>query len=72
MVAIPTAIPEPPFIKRLGILVGKTTGSSRVSSKFNCLSTVFLSISANKSSDIFCILASVYLIAAGLSPSIDP
>ena len=29
LVAIPTAIPLPPFIKRFGILVGNTVGSVR-------------------------------------------
>ena len=32
-VAIPTAIPSAPFISKLGIIAGRTTGSSRVSSK---------------------------------------
>ena len=72
LVAIPTAIPEAPLINKFGILFGKTVGSFKLSSKFNCRSTVSLSISANRSSEIFCILASVYLIAAGLSPSTDP
>ena len=30
--AIPTAIPEEPFIKRFGILVGRTFGSTKESS----------------------------------------
>ena len=72
MVAIPTAIPDAPFIINAGTLVGNTVGSIMVSSKFNWKSTVSLSISDNNSSDIFCILVSVYLIAAGLSPSTDP
>ena len=72
LVAIPTAIPEVPFINKLGTRVGKTVGSFKVSSKFNCRSTVSLSISAIKSSEILRIRASVYLIAAGLSPSTDP
>ena len=33
-VAIPTAIPEAPFTNKLGIRVGKTVGSCKVSSKF--------------------------------------
>ena len=71
-VAIPTAIPDAPFISKAGTLVGRTVGSIIVSSKFNWKSTVSLSISERRSSDIFCILASVYLIAAGLSPSTEP
>ena len=35
LVAIPTAIPEAPFINNPGILVGSTVGSFKVSSKFN-------------------------------------
>ena len=34
-VAIPTAIPDAPFTNSAGILVGRTVGSLRVSSKFN-------------------------------------
>ena len=71
-VAIPTAIPEAPFIIKAGTLVGSTVGSIMVSSKLSWKSTVSLSISDKRSSDIFCILASVYLMAAGLSPSTDP
>ena len=50
LVAIPTAIPDAPFIKRLGIRVGNTTGSLNVSSKLFLKSTVSLSISRNISS----------------------
>ena len=71
-VAIPTAIPEAPFMISAGTLVGNTVGSIIVSSKLSWKSTVSLSMSDKRSSDIFCILASVYLIAAGLSPSTDP
>ena len=35
LVAIPTAIPEPPLTNKFGIRVGKTVGSYNVSSKFN-------------------------------------
>ena len=35
LVAIPTAIPEAPLINNPGTRVGKTVGSSNVSSKFN-------------------------------------
>ena len=71
-VAIPTAIPLAPFICSCGNRVGSTVGSSSVSSKFGVKSTVSLSMSRNISSAIFCILASVYLIAAAPSPSTDP
>ena len=72
LVAIPTAIPDAPFTRRFGIRVGRTEGSVRESSKFGLKSTVSFSISASISSAIFLSLASVYLIAAGLSPSTDP
>ncbi len=71
-VAIPTAIPDAPFIIRPGIFEGSTFGSFVVSSKLAIKSTVFLSMSANNSSAIFASLASVYLYAAGGSPSMDP
>ncbi len=70
--AIPTAIPDEPFTSKLGNLAGKTCGSLRVSSKLGAKSTVSLLISANSSVAIRAILASVYLIAAGESPSIEP
>ena len=50
-VAIPTAIPIVPFTNIFGNLEGKTTGSSKVSSKFFIISTVFLRISLRSSSD---------------------
>ena len=71
-VAIPTAIPLAPFNRRFGIRVGSTVGSSNESSKFKLKSTVSLSISASISSAILRKRASVYRIAAGLSPSTDP
>ena len=71
-VAIPTAIPSDPFIKSVGIAEGRTDGSFRVSSKFNSHSTVSLSRSFNISLVSRAILDSVYLIAAALSPSIEP
>ena len=71
-VAIPTAIPSDPFIKRVGTDEGNTLGSLSVSSKFKSQSTVSLSRSFNISLESFVILDSVYLIAAALSPSIDP
>ena len=70
--AIPTAIPSDPLIKRVGTDDGKTFGSLRVSSKFKSQSTVSLSRSFNISLESFVILDSVYLIAAALSPSIEP
>jgi len=39
-VAIPTAIPVPPFKSKLGSLEGKTVGSFKESSKFSCQSIV--------------------------------
>ena len=58
-VAIPTAIPDAPFIRRLGIFVGITVGSSKLSSKFGRKSTVSFSRSSSISSAIFRSLASV-------------
>ena len=58
-VAIPTAIPEEPFINSVGIFEGNTAGSWSLSSKFGIKSTVFFSISVNISSAILDILASV-------------
>ena len=72
LVVIPTAIPVDPLTNRLGNLLGRTTGSFVVSSKFGLKSTVSLSISLRSSEAILLILASVYLIAAAVSPSIDP
>ena len=71
-VAMPTAIPDEPLISRFGVFDGRTRGSSVVSSKFGAKSTVSLSISASISSAIFVSLASVYLYAAGGSPSMEP
>ena len=71
-VAIPTAIPVVPFNNKFGNRAGRTEGSLRVSSKLSFQSIVSLSMSRSISSVVFLILASVYLIAAGLSPSIEP
>ena len=71
-VAIPTAIPSDPLTKRLGQTAGSTVGSSIVSSKFGCQSTVSFSRSLSISAPKRAIRASVYLIAAALSPSTDP
>ena len=70
--AIPTAIPEDPLTRRLGNLDGKTAGSISCSSKLGLKSTVSLLISASISMQILESLASVYLMAAGESPSRDP
>ena len=72
-VAIPTAIPSAPLIRRFGTLTGSTTGSFSVSSKFGIKSTTSLSRSARYASCVtFCRRASVYRIAAAPSPSMDP
>ena len=52
LVAMPTAIPEVPFTRRLGKREGSTTGSFSVSSKFGIKSTVSLLISASISMEI--------------------
>jgi len=70
-VAIPTAIPELPLTNKLGNFDGNTDGSFRLPSKFGTNFTVFLSMSCSISSAILCILLSVYLIAAALSPSTE-
>ena len=71
-VAIPTAIPSDPFIRRFGIIEGKTVGSDKESSKLFANSTVSLSMSLSISEAILSMRASVYLMAAALSPSIEP
>ena len=71
-VAIPTAMPTEPFTRRFGNFVGRTDGSRRLLSKFGTQSTTSLPMSAISSSEIFDILASVYLYAAAPSPSIEP
>ena len=72
LVAIPTAIPDEPLTKRLGNLDGSTDGSNSSPSKFGTKSTVFLLISLSIWRVILLIFASVYLIAAALSPSTEP
>ena len=72
LVAIPTAIPSDPFTSKFGTTAGSTDGSLRVSSKFSVQFTVFFSRSLSISPATFVILDSVYLMAAALSPSIDP
>ena len=49
LVAIPTAMPEEPLTSRLGILVGRTVGSNKESSKLAEKSTVSLSKSESNS-----------------------
>ena len=71
-VAMPTAMPELPLIRRFGSLDGKTVGSNELLSKFGTNFTVSLSISKSISSAILLNLASVYLIAAAESPSTLP
>ena len=71
-VAIPTAIPDEPFTRRFGNTDGRTSGSFRLASKLGTKSTVFFSISFSMYSAIFESLASVYLMAAALSPSTLP
>ena len=63
-VAMPTAIPEVPFKRMVGILDGKITGSSKDPSKLGCQSTVpDFSSDINKFAKIVN-FDSVYLIAA--------
>ncbi len=71
-VAIPTAIPDEPFTSRFGNLEGRTVGSISCSSKLGLKSTVSLLMSESISIEILESLASVYLIAAGASPSLEP
>ena len=71
-VAIPTAIPDVPFINSVGIFVGNTPGSFIDSSKLFTKSTVSFSISFNISAVMGASFASVYRIAAGESPSSEP
>ena len=72
LVAIPTAMPDAPFISILGSRAGRTVGSPSESSKFGLKSTVFWSISAKSSSAMGARRASVYRMAAGGSPSMLP
>ena len=59
LVAIPTAIPEEPLTKRLGIFEGKTSGIVSVSSKLFTKFTVSFSRSVKSSWAILDILISV-------------
>ena len=71
-VAIPTAIPSLPLSKRFGRREGRTVGSCSESSKLGWKSTVFLLMSSSMCFEIRSSLLSVYRIAAGGSPSIEP
>ena len=70
--AMPTAMPEVPFTRRLGTRVGRTVGSWKEPSKLGTKSTVSFSMSLRNSSARAVSLTSVYLMAAGGSPSRDP
>ena len=71
-VARPTAIPDVPFTSRFGYRAGSMSGSLRVSSKFRRKGTVSFSISRSISSASGAMRASVYRMAAALSPSMEP
>ena len=71
-VAIPTAMPVAPFMRRLGTRLGRTVGSCMDWSKLGTKRTVSLSMSARSSIAIRESLASVYRIAPGGSPSTLP
>lgn len=72
LVAMPTAIPDDPLSRSVGSHVNSTVGSSNDSSKLVVKSTVSFSISCRSDMLILVIRASVYRIAAALSPSTDP
>ena len=69
LVAIPTAIPVPPFTRRFGKAEGNTVGSVCSLSYVGTKSTVSLSKSAIRATPMPESLASVYRAAAGGSPS---
>ena len=71
-VAIPTAIPSLPLSRRFGRRAGRTVGSCSESSKFGWKATVSLSMSSSMWAAILPRRDSVYLIAAGGSPSMEP
>ena len=72
LVAIPTAIPVVPFMRRFGRVAGRTRGSFSLSSKFGPNGTRPLSRFSSIVIAVFDSLASVYRIAAAPSPSIEP
>ncbi len=71
-VAMPTAMPDEPLTSRFGKREGRTIGSLSYPSKFGTKSTVSLPMSRNISMARGASRASVYLMAAGGSPSIEP
>ena len=71
-VAMPTAMPDEPLTRRFGNRDGRTTGSLSYPSKFGWKSTVSLAMSRSISIASGASRASVYLIAAGGSPSTEP
>ena len=72
LVAMPTAMPDAPFMSRLGRRAGSTTGSRSEPSKLSIVSTVSWSRFASISSAGVANRASVYRSAAGGSPSTLP
>ena len=70
--AIPTAMPSEPLTSRFGNLAGKTSGWRWLSSKFGTKSTVSALMSLSISVAMRIRRVSVYLIAAGGSPSTLP
>ena len=71
-VAIPTAIPWAPLASKFGNAAGRTRGSLPSPSYVSRKSTVSSSIPSSNRSATVVILASVYRMAAALSPSILP
>ena len=72
LVAIPTAIPWTPLTKRFGNVAGSVLGSCIDASKLSFHGTVSFSMSESMVSEIGLNFASVYLIAAAESPSVEP
>ena len=72
LVAIPTAMPSEPLTSRFGYRAGSTSGWRWLSSKFGTKFTVSELMSLSISVAIRVRRASVYLIAAGGSPSTLP
>ena len=65
-------MPDVPFTSRFGYRAGSMSGSLRVSSKFRRKGTVSFSMSRSISSASGAMRASVYRMAAALSPSMEP
>ena len=72
LVARPMAMPLAPLTSRLGKRLGSRSGSFWVSSKFRWKPTVSFSMSRSIWSARGVMRASVYRMAAGLSPSMEP